>query len=117
MLEMECNWGAITTWSAKTAESWAAIKERDKDHVSQWLAEQTKKAGDGRQMLGYLGHIMEGKLPTDEEGLHDLYLQGYQLTCALDSGLVALEQTLSMVCSEILHNVHKCSCGKATCVV
>jgi hypothetical protein len=115
MLDMEWNWGSIASWSAKCAEEWATVKERDKDHVSGWLDEETKKVVEGRRMLGDLGRIMEGKLPTDKEVLRDIYLQGYQLTCALDSGVVGLEQTLSRVRSEILvHDI--CGCGKATCV-
>jgi hypothetical protein len=118
MLDMEWIWGSIANWPAKSAQQWGTIREREKAHVDSWLIEETKKVLDGRRMLGYLGRIMEGKLPTDEEVLRDLYLQGYQMTCALDSGVVALEQTLSMVRSEILaHEARKCGCGKATCVV
>jgi hypothetical protein len=117
MLDLEWNWGSIASWSAKCAEEWATLKERDKAHVSGWLDDETKKVVEGRRVLGYLGRIMEGKLPTDEEALRDLFLQGYQLTCVLDSGVVGLEQTLSRLRSEILaHDIRKCSCGKATCV-
>jgi hypothetical protein len=118
MLDIEWSWGSTANWSAKSVQEWGTIREQEKAHVNSWLVEETKKVLEGRRMLGYLGRIMEGKLPTDEEELRDLYLQGYQLICALDSGVVALEQMLSMVRSEILaHEVRKCGCGKATCVV
>jgi DNA polymerase III gamma/tau subunit len=92
------------------------MKEGDPCHVTEWLDESTKKVAAGQHVLAYIEHVMEGQLPTDMEMIRDLYLQGHQLTRAVQDAVNGLEQALSTVRTEIrLHDTRKCSCGKAAC--
>jgi hypothetical protein len=118
MLDMEWNWGSIGSWSSKCAEKWATIKENDIDYALQWLEEEARKVTAGRRMMGYLGRIMEGQLPTDAETVRDLYVQGHQMTLLFDGVVIGLDSTLAILKSEVQqHSRRKCGCGKATCMV
>jgi hypothetical protein len=118
MLNMEWNWGSIGSWSSKCAEKWATIKENNIDYALQWLEEEARKVAAGHQMMGYLGRIMEGQLPTDVETACDLYVQGHKMTLLFDGVVIGLDSTLAILKSEVQqHSGQKCGCGKATCMV
>jgi hypothetical protein len=71
---------------------------------------------NGQRMLGYLGRVMEGALPTEVAVWRDLYVQGYQLTCTINAAVMGLERSLSTIQSEIqTHASRKCGCGKTVC--
>lgn len=101
VLDIEWEWGAIDRWPARYAEEWSIIRDQDEVSLRSWLDQGKKKAATGRQVLEYLGHVMEGHLHDDIEEWRDLYTQGYQLAARLYSGIIGLEIQLYRAMSEL----------------
>jgi len=102
MLDMEWGWGILARWPALCEDNWAVVKSKEPRIVADWIAGESRKVATGRLMLGYLGRVMEGQLPSDIEEWRDLYLQGHQLTRDFNAGVILLEHKLCAIRAEYL---------------
>ncbi|KZP14614.1 hypothetical protein FIBSPDRAFT_896487 [Athelia psychrophila] len=51
----------------------------------------------GQNAVGYLGRVMEGELPADDETLRDIYVQALQLSAILHRAVSGLQHRLDFV--------------------
>lgn len=94
MLYAEQKYGSLLDyWPQRLNES----IEHDHEDLTALLDTLTKarnQIANTRQAIVYLGRVMEGELPADDEILRDLYVQTHQMAAVLHSASCGLQQRL-----------------------
>lgn len=84
---------SLDHWPQRLDES----VERDHDNITALLDTLMKtrnQIANTRQAIVYLGRVMEGKLPADDDVLRDLYIQTHQMASVLHSASGGLQYRL-----------------------
>ena len=91
--DLESEWGPIHSWRHQFVEDWSRMR----DEPNTWYDSTRARIRKGDTLLDYLEHIVDGSLPTDLEGMKDLWLQTHQLTKTISAGVVGLQNSLDVV--------------------
>jgi len=112
LLDLEWKWGNVDRWPAQCMDEWHTIRGQSLNVVEEWFEERQRRLVNGRLLLGYLGRVIEGQLPSDVGECRDLYVQSHQLARALYTGVIGLEHQLHSARLELSNG--GCICEKGS---
>lgn len=81
----------LSHWKQAFDSAHAFYATREDNGIIEWLTDVRSQIYAGRQALDYLGRVMEGELPDDDEGVRDLYVQAYRLSSSVQEAVIGLE--------------------------